>query len=177
MSCFHSKGSRKKDDIASVAGTYKYKALNDSYRIFEMLRKQNNRLKLIIIGDDKPVPGNLLNNKNVIVKGVLPRGDVIEILQKTKYYISTTHIENSYNAASEGVLIADESFISDIGPHRELLENIPFERISIENMKRPVLHVKRKDILEVNIKTWDTIIVEMLNHISLFKNGLIGKKI
>ncbi len=165
LSYFNSKDTREKDDIATVVGTYKYKALNDSYNVFEMLRKKNNKLQLMIIGDDRPIPPNLLKNNNVIVRGVLPRGDVIEVLQKSKYYISTTHIENSFNAASEGVLIADESYISDIGPHRELLENIPFERISITNMTRPVLHVKRQDILEVNFKTWDNIIAEMLNRI------------
>jgi hypothetical protein len=166
LNCLKNEDVQTKDDIATVLGTYKYKALNDSYQVFEMLRKENDRLRLMVIGDDRPIPSNLRNNKKVIIRGVLPREDVMEALKKSKYYISTTFIENSYNAASEGVFIADESYISDIGPHRELLENIPFERVSIADMTRSVLHIKKQDILEVNLKIWDDIISEMLNHLT-----------
>ncbi len=171
LDCLQNGEVQTKDDIATVIGTYKYKSLNDSYLIFEMLRKENDRLRLMIIGDERPIPTNLRNNKNVIIRGVLPREDVMKVLRKSKYYISTTYIENSYNAASEGIFIADESFISDIGPHRELLENIPFERISISDMTRPILYVKRQDISEVALKTWEDIITEMLDHIFLKKGG------
>jgi hypothetical protein len=167
LNCLENEDVQTKDDIATVIGTYKYKALNDSYQVFEVLRKENDRLRLMIIGDERPIPANLRNNKNVIIRGVLQREDVMKALRKSKYYISTTYIENSYNAASEGIFIVDESYISDIGPHRELLENIPFERISITKMTRPVLHVKRQDIFEVSLKTWHNIITEMLDHISL----------
>jgi glycosyltransferase involved in cell wall biosynthesis len=165
LSYLKNEDAQTKDDLATVVGTYKYKALNDSYHVFEMLRKKNSALKLMIIGDEKPVPRSLRHNKNVIISGVLPRADVMESLKRSKYYISTTYIENSYNAASEGIFSADESYISDIGPHRELLENIPFERISIPNMTRPILHIKRQDTSGVNLKTWDVIIKEMLGRI------------
>jgi hypothetical protein len=170
LSCLQNEDMPPKEDIATVLGTYRYKALNDSYHVFEMLRKQNDRLRLMIIGDDRTIPSNLRRNKSVIIRGVLPRADVMKTLQNSKYYISTTYIENSYNAASEGIFLADESYISDIGPHRELLENLSFERVSIANMTRPMLHVKRQDILEVNLKTWGKIIEEMLDHISLSKS-------
>lgn len=165
LNCLQNQEMSPKEDIATVLGTYRYKALNDSYHVFEMLRKNNDKLKLMIIGDDRPIPSDLRRNKNVIVRGMLPREDVMKALQKSKYYISTTYIENSFNAASEGIFLAGESYISDIGPHRELLENLSFECISIDNMTRSILHVKRQGISEVNLKTWNTIIQEMLNHI------------
>jgi len=154
-----------KDSIATVLGTYSYKALKDSYYVFEMLRRIDGKLKLIIIGDEKTIPNDLRNDNNIIALGVLPRCDVIEYLRKTKYYISTTRIENSYNAASEGVFFADESYISDIGPHRELLMNIPFNQISIPDMTRPVLHIKRENLSGLNLKTWEHVITEMIDKV------------
>jgi glycosyltransferase involved in cell wall biosynthesis len=158
--------TEEKDNIATVIGTYGYKALRDSYHVFEMLRQKNSQLKLIIIGNESAVPKDLRNNQNIIILGVLKkRSKVIDYLRKTRYYISTTYIENSYNAASEGIFFADESFISDIGPHRELLINMPFDKISIPNMRRPVLHVKRKNLSGLNLKTWEDVIADMISKV------------
>lgn len=152
------------DNIATVVGTYRYKAIEDSYHVFEMLRANNSGLKLVIIGDEKNIPKWLRKNNNVVVVGLLQREDVIEYLRRTKYYISTTHIENSYNAASEGAFIANESFISNIGPHKELIAGMDFEEISVPNMKRPMLHIKGKDLSTANLKTWDAVITDMISH-------------
>ena len=153
---------QQKENIATVLGTQKYKSLIDSYYVFEMLRQGNDQLKLVIIGDDKAIPDELRNNKNITIKGAIKRNEVIECLRRTRYYISTTLIENSYNAASEGVLFADESYISDIEPHRELLMDMPFDYVSIPKMSKPVIHVKRANISGVNLKTWHEVIADMI---------------
>lgn len=157
--------AQNKDNIAIVIGTYRYKALKDSYHVFKMLRKRNSELKLMIIGNDKAIPKDLRHNKKIIVMGVLKRYDVIDYLRKTKYYISATHIENSSNASAEGVFFADESYISDIEPHRELLINIPFDKISVPNMTRAVLHVKMENISGANLKTWEDTISDMIDKV------------
>ncbi len=95
LAYFTNKGVQDKSNIATVIGTYKHKALNDSCHVFEMLRNKNSGLKLMIIGDERPIPGGLRHNKNVIIKGVLQRSEVIHLLRKSKYYISTTCIDNS----------------------------------------------------------------------------------
>ncbi|KTD24336.1 glycosyltransferase, GG-Bacteroidales peptide system [Legionella lansingensis] len=161
-----SQHTQKQDNIAVVVGTYRYKAIEDSYRVFERLRENNPKLKLVVIGDEKKVPKHLHINQNITMTGRLQRDDVISYLRNSQYYISTTRIENSYNAASEGIFFANESFISDIGPHRELLVGMPFERISIPNMDRQVLHVKRQDISTLHLKNWDTVITEMIKRVS-----------
>jgi hypothetical protein len=166
-----SKYASKKDNTAVVLGTYRYKALKDSYHVFEMLRKQNSKLKLEIIGVEENIPKEMRNNRSIIVRGVLNRDDVVECLRKAKYYISTTYIENSYNAASEGVFFADESYISDIGPHRELLGDMPFDQVLVPNLSRPILHVRRNDLSIGNLKTWEEVIVEMTNHVTSQMNA------
>jgi hypothetical protein len=128
-----------------------------------MLRKSNSQLKLIIIGNKKTIPKYLLKNKNIIFTGLIKRNDFIDLLSKTRYYISTSLIENSSIATSEGIFFADESFISDIPPHRELLNNMHFNEVSIPDIERLLLHIKRENISGMNLKSWDIVIIEMLN--------------
>ncbi len=163
---YNSAKQEKKEKIAVVLGTYRYKALEDSYAVFEMLRAKDDQLKLMIIGDDKKVPKSLRTNPNIILMGSLPRDKVVDYLRQSEFYISTTYIENSYNAASEGIFFAKESYISDIAPHRELVTGLHFEEVSIPNLNRSLLHLKREEISPVNLKTWDNVITEMVEHIS-----------
>lgn len=166
ISYLQNKFKMEKDNIAIVVGTQKYKALLDSYHIFKTLKKHNKLLKLFLIGSKDSIPAQLMNSEDVLATGVLQQSDVIEFLKKTKYYISTTLVENSFNAASEGVIFADESYISDIGPHRELLENEPFEQVSISRVSNPVIRIKREDIVGKNLKLWDDIISELIQEVN-----------
>jgi len=152
----------RKEDFAVVVGTYRHKALTDSLSVFEMLRRQNSELKLIVIGDPQPVPRRLRSTPNVMLSGVLKRPEVMSYLQRAQFYVSTTMVENSYNAASEGVCLADESYISDIGPHRELLQMTQFTEVSVPNVSRPLLHIRRADLHVDHLRTWDEVVVEML---------------
>lgn len=163
---YHTAEKVKNKKIAVVLGTYRYKALEDSYTVFEMLRAKDNQLKLMIIGDDKKVPKNLHMNPNVILMGSLPRDKVVDYLRQSEFYISTTSIENSYNAASEGIFFAKESYISDIPPHRELVNGLDFEEVRIPNLNKTLLHLKKEEISPVNLKTWDNVITEMVEHFS-----------
>jgi hypothetical protein len=161
-----------RENIAVVVGTYAYKALDDSYRVFDMLRGQNSQLKLIIIGEERYIPAALRRNRHVLINGALDRTDVLRYLRQSKYYISTTRVENSYNAASEGLFLADESYISDIPPHRELLRNMNFDRISVPQMNRPVLRIRRENALGADLKSWDTVISEMVEYVNQISPSL-----
>lgn len=157
----------EKDNIAVVVGTQEYKSLLDSYIIFESLKEKNSSLKLYLIGERAPVPSQLVNNENVILTGSLDRSEVINWLKRAKFYISTTRIENSFNAASEGVFLAEESYISDIGPHQELLEHEVFKRVRFSAVSKAVLHAKRKNISGKNIKPWNEIIIDMIANVNV----------
>ena len=154
-----------RENTAVIIGTQKYKAILDAYKIFENLKKKNNSLKLILVGDKNSILKHFVNNDNVILKGVINQNEVIKLLKKTKYYISTTKIENSFNAAAEGIIFADESYISDVGPHRELLKNENYEVIKIPNLSNRILKINRKDIKGKNLKMWSDIIIEMIEKV------------
>jgi hypothetical protein len=127
-----------------------------------MLSRLDSELKLVIIGNPDWVPAALSRKQNVAVRGLQPRPAVIECLRNSRIYISTTRIENSYNAAAEGIFLAEESYISDIGPHRELLLRMPFEEVSVPGLRSKLLHVRRKDLTGANLKSWETVVVDMM---------------
>ncbi|MDQ6770850.1 MAG: hypothetical protein M3Z54_12780 [Gemmatimonadota bacterium] len=157
--------SQPRENIATVVGTYGYKALEDSYRVFEMLRQANEGLSLVIIGNDEYVPKQLRRRAEIVLKGVLRRRDVLKTLSTSRYYISTTRIENSSNAASEGVVFAQESFVSDIAPHRELLAGTPFRLVKIPGVARPLLHVVGADMSAANLRSWQEVISDMISRV------------
>ena len=169
---FRKKNLQKKDNIAVVVGTYDYKAISESFNIFKMLKKSYSPdLKLVIIGDSRKISKVIISDKNVIIAGTLSHESTISYLNKAKYYISTTYIENSYNAVSEGVLLSNESYISDIAPHREFLLNIPFRKIYIKDISRSILHIRNRDISNLNMKLWENVVNEMLGRV---KKNLIS---
>lgn len=151
-----------KANYATLVGTYKYKAVDHALRVFEMLKRANPRLKLRVIGSEATLPATLRRREDVLVMGLLKRSEVIDCLRESKYYISMTYIENSYNAASEGIFLADESYISDIGPHQELLEGMKFRKMEVPGIDRMMLHVKRDEVLGRNLKAWNDVVSEMI---------------
>jgi hypothetical protein len=153
--------AEERQSVAVVVGTYPYKALDESCRVFDALRKTSSQLTLHVFGDETFAPSAIRTRPNVVLKGNRPRSEVIAELRRAKYYISTTLIESSYNAACEGIFLADESYISDIGPHRELLDGLPCQRVMLEGTTRPLFHVLRKELSTANLKSWAQSITEM----------------
>jgi hypothetical protein len=128
-----------------------------------MLRKASEgELKLVIIGPEKDIPAKIAGDKNVVIRGLLSRKKVVECLQAARFYISTTQIENSYNAASEGVFFADESYISNIGPHQELLAEMPYKLISIPRLDSLLIKVKRENVNGDNLQSWAQVVEQMM---------------
>lgn len=153
-------------ETAVVVGTYKYKAIHDSYKVFQALKMANPRLRLTIIGVAEQVPDDVRQAPDVNCVGLLPRAEVIAHLAQASFYISTTLIENSYNAASEGVFLARESLVSSIPPHRELLGDGVGEMVTIAGVKKPLIRVRRGTVPVDRLKTWEQVIVDMLGRAS-----------
>src|SRR5579862_8749277 len=153
------------DNVATAVGTFSYKAPGEAFTLFQTLRERNPGLQLAVIGDAKQIPGWLRRHSDVVIRDRLERQAVIEALRRSRFYISATHVENSYNAAAEGGFLATESFISDIPPHRELLEGESFEPVRFTGLNRPFLHLHRGRLKGVNLKSWHSVITEMIARI------------
>ena len=149
-------------DTAVVVGTFKYKTIRDSYRVFQWLKADNPGLRMIVIGVAAQVPEEVRRAPDVTCTGILPRGEVVKHLACASFYISTTLIENSYNAASEGIFLARESFVSDIPPHRELLGD-GREMVDVPGVRARLFHVQREEAPVAALKPWDQVVTEMLD--------------
>lgn len=170
---FLSNASHKtKKDLAVVMGTYRHKAIEESYHLFKMLKKTRSaNLKMLLAGDPMRIPEIIKLDPDVIVAGHLTRNDLIDVLGDSKFYLSTTYIENSYNAASEGIFLAQESYISNIQPHLELLEGESYKFTAIPGLSRPFLHIERKSLSGVNIKSWDEVVDQMIGELHRLLNA------
>jgi hypothetical protein len=147
---------------AVVVGTYSYKAIADAYRVFLHLKTVEPSLTLTIVGVIETIPKMVREGPDVACTGVLPRPEVVRLLRQATYYISTTRLENSYNAASEGVFLARQSLISDILPHRELLSDQRFELVRVPSVRNALIKIERSQASTLKLKTWDQVIREML---------------
>ena len=157
--------------LATMVGTHVYKGLDDGVRIFEMLRVRRPDLRLHIIGNQGTVPRAVQNHPGVTLCGTLPRSEVIDMLARSRFYLSMTHVENSWNAASEGIFLAAESYLSGIEPHRELLRTLPVSEVPVPGVRRTVLHVTRGTLTGVNLSSWETIVDELDSRVRLAISG------
>ncbi|MHB8475454.1 MAG: hypothetical protein ACYDBZ_04100 [Steroidobacteraceae bacterium] len=167
----HSGSTERREEIATVLGTQRYKAMGDSVSVFEMLKERNPELRLMIFGNPALIPRSLRSRADLVVRGILDRRSVMDCLRRSKFFISTTRIENSYNAASEGIFLAEESFISDIGPHRELLVNMPFDELTVPGVAGRLLHIRASELSGANLRRWDDIIVKMIDRFRMAITG------
>ena len=148
-------------NIAVVIGTYHHKNLIDSYKIYRYLKVNNNDLKLVIIGDIDTVPLSIKNDPQVELKGVIDHDKTMNVLYNARVYINTSKIENSWNAASEGVFLANESFISKIPPHCELLQDSKIKFLNHLGTFHPIMHISQDNLNTHKLETWDEIITNM----------------
>lgn len=147
---------------AVCVGTHKYKRLDKVFKIFLELLIEEPELNLIIIGDRKGISKKILCHPQVKALGIIERKEVIAYLSGSKYYITATEVENSYNAASEGVFLSKFSFISTIQPHLELVKDLPYKKYQFSALDDEFLFLKKSDLSAYNLKTWDNVIHEML---------------
>lgn len=149
-------------NVAVAVGTYRYKALDDAYRVFEMLRARNSRLRLKVFGPSNLAPSEMRKDKAVELVGTQPHSAVIDALRTASHYISTSRIENSSNADLEGIFLAENAWLSDIGAHREMLVGSPWSAESVPGIANRVLHVRAAELSTYGLKSWKQVIEEMI---------------
>ena len=149
------------EDFAVAVGTHPYKRIDRVVECFRVLQKDYGLKKLYIYGSYSDLDRKLLNNKDVQFMGLQPRSEVIKSISSSKFYISCTTVENSFNAASEGVFLSENSLISDIGPHKELLKDEIKKVVMIDGQN--MFMVTKNQLRLKNVLSWDCIIKIMLD--------------
>lgn len=160
-----------REDIAVVVGTYRYKALDDALRVFDMLRVASPGLKLMVFGATDLVPQIMRRRTDVQLVGIQPPHLVIDALRKARYYISTTRIENSSNADFEGCYLAEEAYLSDIPSHREMLVGSMTEKVNVPGVAQTMLRILSSNLDREIFKCWNDVVGEMLMRYQLAENA------
>jgi len=150
-------------NIAVIVGTYHHKNLQDSYKIYKRLRASNSGLKLVICGDIDTIPLNIRNDPFVEPRGIMDHNKVVDILSNSMFYINTSKVENSWNAASEGVFLAKDSYVSKIPPHDELFKDCKVNVLDGLDTFNPIVHVSRDNLKNHKLLNWNEIITNMIN--------------
>jgi hypothetical protein len=148
--------------VAVIVGTWRYKAIADSIKVFEHLRTGQPDLRLHIFGSSKILPRGVFRRPEISVEGFVTRERVLSVMSTARYYISTTIVENASNASSEGIFSAERSIVSDIKPHRELLDGEECEQVSLPKVRMPLLLVRRDQLTGKNLRSWDHVVRRML---------------
>jgi hypothetical protein len=154
--------NKKFQDFAVILGTHKHKYLEISYQKFRELNKFHLELRLKIIGDISQIPKFILDDSLIEFTGVVDRSKARNILSEARYYISSTRIENSFNAAAEGIFLSKESYISGIGPHLELLNGLPYKIERNMKFNMDFLHIDSANLDTRNLVTWEQVILNII---------------
>jgi glycosyltransferase involved in cell wall biosynthesis len=157
--------SREKKHAITV-GTYSYKALEATLQLFLDLKKHDSSLvKLHVVGPTNLLPKAVKNHEDVVCHEHKNHSQLIELLASTKVYISSSQIENSSNAALEGLMLCDSIYLSDIPSHRELLSKTG----GYSNYKNALpggqqyLCTARPLSTDGIFHTWDEVLAQMVN--------------
>tara|TARA_B100000795_G_C22470411_1_gene312774 strand:- start:249 stop:566 length:318 start_codon:yes stop_codon:yes gene_type:complete len=105
------------------------------------LQTKNSKLRLVVVGNDAMVPDKIKNDQRVDMMGELKHSEVVSLLSSARFYINTSKVENSWNAISEGIFLAIESYISNIPPHLELIKIIQADNYELNN---GLIHIKKE---------------------------------
>ena len=168
------------EHYAITIGTFKYKKLSVALRLFRILQKKDTKLKtFIIVGNKDDLPSDVRKDENVIVDIGTNRESLMHLLCNSKYYISASQIENSSIATLEGLVFSKSVVLSDIPSHRELLKDLEFEELYVDEINELFLVANlESNTLFPNVLSWEqatSMFYEILKRYSEFDSKRISK--
>lgn len=149
------KGASNSDKAAVCIGVQPYKNIEKCIKVFRLLRESGVVDQLNIIGGHGPALKG--EYPNVVFHGEVDPEEVLSILDSSSVYLSCTSIENSFNAALEGILLAKLSYISDIPVHRELIDLLDVKPKFKYFGKWRMLEVRKSAISTDKLPLWDQV--------------------
>lgn len=154
-----------KEPVAIAIGTYSYKRLDLTYRLFRYLKKDLKLDKLLVVGESKNIPKFIKNANDVEIQNYLTEDDLRSRLEKATYFISTSEVENSSFAVQEGLQLTKKAILSDIPSHREMLKEDFSGALKCNDLD--ILMVNYADVSLDMMPNWATEIEVMLSKMDL----------
>lgn len=170
-----SQKKNKIDKYAVTVGTYKYKKIGITHKLFNQIRELNNLRKLIIVGPARNLPRSVVKDRSVEIKPSLSREDLLNLLYNAEYYISASQIENSSNAALEALLLCDKIVLSNIPSHNEMLRSFKTKKIFLDNsnLEFDVLENINKNIDAISWAEVSKKLFDIINNFKKSSNSIV----
>jgi glycosyltransferase involved in cell wall biosynthesis len=167
------KKKEKMGNYMVTIGTERYKRLDHVYEIFSRIKNNEKVDKLLIIGNQKKIPLGVANKNDVQIMNIIPRNEVLSILQNSGGYITASEIENSSNALIEAMQLCPKVIMSSIPSHHESVDTEGKDLLRINN--RNFYIVNKAALRELGELTWEKSIQHLISHINveLKKLGLL----
>lgn len=145
----------EKEDYAITVGTQPYKDLISLMKVFDCLAERREVTKLKIVGDMDNIPKYFFKRENVEFLGIIPHSEVMGHLRRAKVFLSTSMIENSSVASLEGVYLCERSYLSMIGPHKEMIEDLALSPNKVRFSESITLYEISEEIPENKLNCYD----------------------
>ena len=157
--------NKSRYNYAVAVGTYNYKRLDITYKVFRSIKDEFKLMSLIIVGNEDNVPKYIRCQDDVELISYLSDEDYYSALSGADIFISTSAVENSSNAVIEGLSFSKNIFIIDIPSHREILSFVNGSKRNIEGYD--MLVFDNKSISLEKFESWNLIINKMLSEMKL----------
>jgi glycosyltransferase involved in cell wall biosynthesis len=152
-----------KEPYAVTVGTSPYKRLDLALEVFGQLQARNPNLHTLkIVGDKRQIPSSVLRDYRVEALGSGLDNDVLyQLLRGAEYYVSTSGIENSSTAVSEGLLLSKKVVLSDIPSHREAIKGLAVSYVDVPSRGAFVEATKAGAQATVPTPSWSDVITKL----------------
>jgi glycosyltransferase involved in cell wall biosynthesis len=157
-----------KEDFAVAVGTHFYKRIDITYQIFKKLKYELGLNKLIIVGIADHIPGIIRRASDVELKGFIPDNELVDLLKRASYFISTSEVENSSCAVQEGLEFTKKAILSDIPSHLEMIKKN--SQCLTQYKGKGYLIVDQTELCQESMVSWSNEIGKMLKQM-----GFVGK--
>jgi len=149
----------KGDNILFLGGSNPMKGIKEVLIVFNIVKKQNNNIKLIVLGNcqQKRIARiikkyNLtnINMENIQFRGIVNAVGVIKAMRDSFCLLHPTYIDNSPNSVCEAQCIGLPVIAADVGGVSSLIKNLKtgiFTNLNINNIVANVFELYNNDVL------------------------------
>jgi len=156
----------EKGDYAIALGTTKYKRIDSTYDVFRAYGAEMGIHELWIVGNARKVGRSARSDPRVRIIDFIPEVELVSILSRALYFISTAEVENSSTAALEGLLITKRAILSMIPPVLEMIDVTQAMNLICKGREYIVIN-EESQVKDIAYIPWRQGIEEMLTKMQL----------
>lgn len=163
---------------AVTIGTAPYKRLEQALAVFGALQRSHPSLdRFKVVGDRSQIPRKVLRDGRVDALGSgIESQELYSMLERAKYYISTSGIENSSVAATEAMLLCENVVLSNIPSHREAVRDTEQVELCVSGVGVLIEVIGPRNKKQARPPSWSDVLQRMSDVASEFARSRCSSK-